>query len=93
MKKIITICVGFILFLWFAMFLASCTTVRYVYIDPKDSTKLIEVRKRIIYDDTYLQMPIYFNYWNTPYYNYSPRIVVPINPNIHYIQSGRGRQN
>jgi len=30
MKKIISICVGFILFLWITMFLASCTPIRYV---------------------------------------------------------------
>jgi hypothetical protein len=29
MKKIISICIGFILFLWITMFLASCTPVRY----------------------------------------------------------------
>lgn len=50
--------------------IASCTPVRYLIIDPKDSTKLVEVRKRIIYDDTYLHMPLYFNYGlRTPYYN------------------------
>lgn len=30
MKKIISICVGFILFLWIVMFMASCTPVKYV---------------------------------------------------------------
>ena len=30
MKKIISICIGFILFLWLVMFMASCTPVRYV---------------------------------------------------------------
>ena len=30
MKKIISTCVGFILFLWATMFLASCTPLRYV---------------------------------------------------------------
>ena len=48
--------------------IASCTPVRYVMIDPKDSTKMVEVRKRVIYDDVYLHTPLYFNYWNTPYY-------------------------
>ena len=62
--------------------IASCTPVRYVMIDPKDSTKVVEIRKRVIYDDTYLHTPLYFNYWGSPYYrfNYSPRIVVPIRP-------------
>ena len=32
MKKIISICIGFILFLWTAMFLASCTP--YMYVNP-----------------------------------------------------------
>jgi hypothetical protein len=69
MKKIISICIGFILFLWTVMFLASCTPVRYVYIDPKDSV----VRKqRVIvdYDFTpfnfYTPLPFYFG---RPFYN------------------------
>lgn len=67
MKKIISICIGFILFLWTVMFLASCTPVRYVYIDPKDSV----VRKqRVIYDNIYTPSTFFFNYgWNLPYYN------------------------
>ena len=35
MKKIISICVGFILFLWITMFLASCTPVRYVNVQSR----------------------------------------------------------
>lgn len=56
--------------------MVGCTPVRYVMIDPKDSTKLVEVRKRIIYQDTYvdLQMPMY--YWNRPLF-YNP-IIIPI---------------
>ncbi len=67
MKKIISICVGFILFLWVVMFLASCTPVRYVYIDQKDSV----VRKqRVIYDNLYVPSPFFFNYgWGVPYYS------------------------
>ena len=74
--------------------IASCTPVRYVMIDPKDSTKVVEIRKRVIYDDTYLHTPLYFNYWGSPYYrfNYSPRIVVPIQPPVrpmpHYMPRG-----
>ncbi len=54
--------------------MVGCTPVRYVMIDPKDSTKLVEVRKRIIYQDTYvdLQMPMY--YWNRPLF-YNPIII------------------
>ena len=41
--------------------LSSCTPVRYVMVDPKDSTNLVEVRKRIIYEDIYQpQIPLYF---------------------------------
>jgi hypothetical protein len=56
--------------------MVGCTPVRYVMVDPKDSTKLVEVRKRIIYQDTYmdLQMPMY--YWNRPLF-YNP-IIIPI---------------
>jgi hypothetical protein len=56
--------------------MVGCTPVRYVMIDPKDSAKLVEVRKRIIYQDTYvgLQMPMY--YWNRPLF-YNP-IIIPI---------------
>jgi len=46
--------------------IASCTPVRYVMIDPKDSTKLVEVRKRIIYDDKYIQLQTPMFYWNRP---------------------------
>lgn len=49
--------------------IVSCTPVKYVMVDPKDSTKLVEVRKRIIYDDEYYHIPMYFNYNLTPYYN------------------------
>ncbi len=51
--------------------IASCTPVKYVMIDPKDSTKLIEVRKRIIYDDTYVQLQTPMFYWNRPLF-YQP---------------------
>lgn len=66
MKKIISICAGFILFLWAVMFFASCTPVKYVYIDPKDSV----VRKqRVIYDNLYMPSPYSFHYgWGVPYY-------------------------
>jgi hypothetical protein len=44
------------------LILSSCTPVQYVMVDPKDSTKLIEVRKRIIYEDVYeSRIPLYFH--------------------------------
>lgn len=39
MKKIISICIAFILFLWTVMFLASCTPVRYVNINRPHTYK------------------------------------------------------
>ena len=67
MKKIISICIGFILFLWATMFLASCTPIRYVYIDPKDS---VVVKQRVVYDNLYISTPLFLNYnWGRPYYN------------------------
>jgi hypothetical protein len=51
--------------------IASCTPVKYVMIDPKDSTKLVEVRKRIIYDDSFVQLQTPMFYWNRPLF-YQP---------------------
>jgi hypothetical protein len=43
------------------LILSGCTPVQYVMVDPKDSTKLVEVRKRIIYEDIYEpHIPLYF---------------------------------
>ena len=111
MKKIITVCVGFILFLWFVMFLSSCEAP---YLITETITKDSLGREvRIItkkYDNgvtTIVPQPsfnfvthpswdsfygnYYGGYYGLSYYNYSPRIVVPINPTIHYVQSGRRR--
>jgi len=67
MKKIISICVGFVLFLWVVMFLASCTPVRYVYVDQKDS---VVKKQRLIYNELYVPSPFFYNYrWGIPYYN------------------------
>ncbi len=92
MKKIISICVGFILFLWVTMYLASCTPVRYVYVDQKDS---VVKKQRVVYDNLYVPSPFVFNYgWGVPYYRpiiiqrHRPivvpqrRIVVPQRPTI-----------
>jgi hypothetical protein len=47
--------------------LLSCTPVRYVYVDPKDS---VVKRQRVIYDNLYVPSPLFFNYgWGAPYYN------------------------
>ena len=93
MKKIISICVGFILFLWITMYLASCTPVRYVYVDQKDS---VVKKQRVIYDNLYVPSPFIFNYgWGVPYY-YRPviiqrhrPIVVPQRPVRPTIQPNR----
>lgn len=92
MKKIISICVGFILFLWITMYLASCTPVRYVYVDQKDS---VVKKQRVIYDNLYMNLPFIFNYgWGVPYYRpiiiqrHRP-IVVPQRPVRPTIQPNR----
>lgn len=92
MKKIISICIGFILFLWITMFLASCTPVRYVYVDQKDS---VVKKQRVIYDNLYVPSPFIFNYgWGVPYYRpliiqrHRP-IVVPQRPIRPDIQPNR----
>jgi hypothetical protein len=107
MKKIISICVGFILFLWAAMFLASCETpYQITETITKDSVgKEVHVITKTYSNGTTTVVPqASFNlvthpYWDSfygaPYYYsqpyFVPRIVVPINSNIHYRQSGRGR--
>lgn len=62
MKKILSLLIILI------VGVSSCTPVKYVMMDPKDTTKLVEVRKRIVYDYDYYQMPMYFGYGRT-YYN------------------------
>lgn len=59
--------------------LVGCTTTKYVYIDPKDTTKLVEYRKRIIYDDLYYSAPITPNllWWD---WNYRFRQPIIVNP-------------
>jgi len=60
--------------LFLIIMFAACTPVRYVMVDPKDSTKLVEVRKRIVYDDYYMSTPplLYNNWW---WYNSRPIII------------------
>lgn len=59
----------------FLLGVSSCTPVKYVIIDPKDSTKMVEVRKRVIYDDVYLHTPLYFNFYRVPQYYRAPIII------------------
>jgi hypothetical protein len=68
MKKIISICVAFILFLWLVMFTASCTPVQYVYVDPQDS---VVKKQRVVYDYQYVPLhftPIIIQRWSVPRY-------------------------
>jgi hypothetical protein len=46
--------------------ITSCAPVKYVMINPNDSSKLIEVKKRIIYEDTYIHLQTPMFYWNRP---------------------------
>jgi hypothetical protein len=71
------------------LMLGACTPVKYVMVDSHDSTKLVEVRKRVIDDDSYLHTPIYFNYWSTPYYR--PIIIHQAPIRIPQYRGGRGR--
>lgn len=63
----------------FILAFMGCTTTRYVMVDPKDSTKVVEIRKRIIYDDVYFSPPFYYNYdwWYNRNYFYQRPIIVP----------------
>jgi hypothetical protein len=68
----------------FILAFMGCTTTQYVMVDPKDSTKLVEVHKRIIYDDMYFSSPFYYNYdwYNRNYYYQRPMIVPNYRPII-----------
>jgi len=109
MKKIVSICVGFILFLWVVMFFSSCETpYQITETITKDSTgKEVRVITKKYENGTTTMVPkasinvvthplwdsfygnYYGGYYGMPYYNYSPRIIVPIHPNTYYIQRGR----
>jgi hypothetical protein len=55
------------LLLGLLLVLGSCTPVRYVYVDQKDS---VVKKQRIIYDNLYMPSPLFFNFgWNFPFYN------------------------
>jgi hypothetical protein len=60
--------------------LSSCVVTKYVYVDPKDSTKIIEIqRPRVIVTPPVSQFnydPFYFDFRYQNYYNryrYYPR--------------------
>ena len=55
------------LLLGLLLVLGSCTPVRYVYVDQKDS---VVKKQRIIYDNLYMPSPLFFNFgWGVPFYN------------------------
>lgn len=59
---------------FFILFSFGCITTKYVMIDPNDSTKLVEIKKRIVYDDYIAPnpYPLFYNNWfwySRPYYN------------------------
>ena len=55
------------LLLGLLLVLGSCTPVRYVYVDQKDS---VVKKQRIIYDNLYMPSPLFFNYGlGVPFYN------------------------
>lgn len=64
--------------------LTGCTTTKYIFIDPKDSTKLVEIKKRVIYDDLYYNDPILSSplLWNWNYYRYRQPVIVNPRPII-----------
>jgi hypothetical protein len=59
--------------------LASCTPVRYVYVDPKDS---VVRRQRVLHDNLFIPTPLFYNNWfwynQVPYYR--PIVVQPRRP-------------
>jgi len=71
MKNLISILV--------VLLLTGCTTTKYVFIDPKDSTKLVEIKKRVIYDDLYYSAPMLSSplWWD---WNYRFRQPIIVNP-------------
>jgi hypothetical protein len=59
--------------------LASCTPVRYVYVDPKDS---VVKKQRVIHDNVFIPTPLYYNnwFWYNPIPLYRPLVVQPRRP-------------
>ena len=55
------------LLLGLLLVLGSCTPVKYVYVDQKDS---VVKKQRVVYDYLYVPSPLFFNYgWGVPFYN------------------------
>ena len=85
------------------LILSSCTPVKYVMVDTKDSTKLVEVRKIIIYQDIYQpSIPVYFYNGFLGVQPYRPiiiqrPIIVPTKPavphNRNYVQPWTPNRN
>lgn len=65
------------------LLLAGCVPVRYVYVDPKDSTIRTQ---RVIHNDIYLHTPLYFSY---PYYRPTIIYQAPIRVPQRYGRGGR----
>lgn len=77
MKKIISICVGFILFLWTVMFIASCTPVRIVETTTTDSTgKQIKVKTKYYQQTEGYSVQPDIHVITTPLFY--PRVSVPV---------------
>jgi len=77
MKKIISICVGFILFLWTVMFMASCTPVRIVETTTTDSTgKQIKVKTKYYQQTEGYSVQPDIHVITTPLFY--PRVSVPV---------------
>jgi hypothetical protein len=98
MKKIITICVSFILFLWLVMFMSSCTPVRVIETTTTDSTgKQIKIKTKYYQQSEGYSVPqASVNVVTTPviygglYYPFiAPRIIVPVGPRVYYRPSYR----
>ena len=74
---------AFIVALMLSVLLQSCTPVRYVYVDQKDS---VVKKQRVIYDNIYVPSPYSFHYsWGVPYYRpiiIQRPIVIPQRPTI-----------
>ena len=89
MKKIISICVGFILFLWTVMFIASCTPVRIVETTTTDSTgKQIKVKTKYYQQTEGYSVQPDIHVITTPLFY--PRVSVPVIVPIYRAPITRG---
>ena len=89
MKKIISICVGFILFLWTVMFMASCTPVRIVETTTTDSTgKQIKIKTKYYQQTEGYSVQPDIHVITTPLFY--PRVSVPVIVPIYRAPITRG---